>query len=83
MAMHLNIYPHFNKGMQTMKFVNNHPDEFDSEFWPYMLGFAQVVYSFIFEAMNIAILYSRSNIYLTIGSYVTVSIVVDLQAMYY
>ena len=66
-----------------MKYVNNHPNRFDFKNTAYMLGFVQSTFSIIFFVFNSIILFTRANVYFTMISYVTVSIIVDMASFYY
>jgi len=82
-AMHLCIYREFMKGMMIMKYVMNHPDVFHEAYIAYILGFIQLLFCFTFEFINMVILFSKGNVYLTIVSYLTVTLLVDLSSIYY
>lgn len=81
-ALHINIYPEFASGMQIMKYVNNHPFNFDRPRLAFVLGFIQMVFAFIFEFCNIIILFSRATVFQTIASFVTLDVLFRLQTMY-
>jgi len=81
-ALHVNIFPEFASGMSIMKYVNNHPFNFDMDKLAFTLGFLQMVFAFVFELCNIIILFSRINVFLTIASFVTLDVLFRLQTMY-
>ena len=68
--------------MSIMKYVNNHPFNFDMDKLAFTLGFLQMVFAFVFELCNIIILFSRINVFLTIASFVTLDVLFRLQTMY-
>lgn len=82
-AMHLCIYREFMKGQSIMKYVMNHEDVFHEAYIAYILGFIQLLFCFTFEFINMVILFSKGNVYLTIVSYLTVTLLVDLSSIYY
>jgi len=82
-AMHLNILPVLSSGFGIMKYVCNHPDNFDYYMICYTLGFIQLVFSLLFEGLNVIILFSKASVYFTLGCYFTLSILIYLQKMYY
>lgn len=81
-AMHLEICTYFVGGMTIMKFVTNHPEEFDQPEVSYLLGTFQVINCLIFEVCNVFILFSRNNVYFTLGCYITVGLILNLSKMY-
>ena len=82
-AMHLTILPNFRNGMAIMKYVNNHESRFDFPRFAYLLGLTQTLFAYVFTAYNVLILFTRVNVYFTMVSYVTVSILVDMASFYY
>lgn len=82
-AMHLCIYREFMKGQFIMKYVMNHETVFYQAYIPYALGLIQLLFCFTFEFINMVILFSKGNVYLTIVSYLTVTLLVDLSSIYY
>jgi len=82
-AVHLNIYPVLNCGFRIMKFVNNHPHLFDQDLLCFLLGLIMLLFSVVFEFLNIVLLFSKASVYLTLGSYFALSIIIYLQKMYY
>jgi len=66
-----------------MKYVMNHEDVFHEAYIAYILGFIQLLFCFTFEFINMVILFSKGNVYLTIVSYLTVTLLVDLSSIYY
>jgi len=77
-AMHLNIYHLYCNSMAIMKYVNNHPFKFDQDTIAYSLGFVMVIFSFVFEGINIVILFSRPIVYNTIGTYFTLKVLIKM-----
>jgi hypothetical protein len=82
-AMHLNIYPLYANSMGIMKYVNNHPKKFDQDAIAYGLGLTLLSFSFVFEACNVTVLFSRTSVYFTIGAYITLEVLIMLQVFYY
>jgi len=82
-AVHLNISPVIQQGLDIIRYVNNHPEKFDQPWICYFLGLTILSFSFLFEYLNILNLYSKSSVYYTLGSYFSMSIIVYLQKMYY
>jgi len=82
-AMHLFIFPKFTNALDIMKYVNNHPSRFDYPNTVFWLAFFQCMSNYVFEVMNSMILFSRVNVYFTIVSFVTVTLLADLGSMYY
>ena len=83
MATHLKIFPIYNESMVIMKYVNNHPTKFDKDILSITLAFVVLMFSFVFELLNLVVLFSRVNVYFAIGSFVTLSVLVDLQKFYF
>ena len=82
-AMHLTILPSFRNGMAIMKYVNNHESRFDFPKSAYLMGLTQTLFAFVFTGYNTLILFTRVNVYFSMISYVTVSILVDMSGFYY
>jgi len=82
-AMHLCIYREFMKGQSIMKYVMNHEENFHEAYIAFILGFIQLLFCFTFEFINMVILFSKPNVYLTIVSYLTVTLLVDISSIYY
>jgi hypothetical protein len=61
----------------------NHEDSFYQPVIGFMLGVFQLCFCFTFETINMIILFSKSNVYLTIVSYLTVNLLVELNRIYY
>ena len=66
-----------------MKFVTNHEEKFHQPYIPFTIGLMQVMFCFIFEFINMTILFSKANVYFTVGSYLTVSLLISLSDIYY
>ena len=47
------------------------------------MGLIHLTFCFTFEFINMVILFSKPNVYLTIVSYITVNLLVDLSKIYY
>ena len=47
------------------------------------MGLIQLVFCFVFEFINMIILFAKPDVYLTIISYITVSLLTDLSKIYY
>ena len=77
-AMHLNIYHLYSNSMAIMKYVNNHPYKFDQETIAFILGFVMLVFSMIFESINIVMMFSRKDVYKTIGTYFTLKVLIKI-----
>jgi Flp pilus assembly protein protease CpaA len=82
-AMHLNILPVLSSGFGIMKYVANHPGNFDFYWICYTLGFIQLAFSMLFEVLNVIQLFYKGSVYYSLGCYFSMSILIYLQKMYY
>ena len=60
-AVHLNIYPVLSQGFEIMRFVNNHPNLFDKDLFCFFLGLVILLFSLVFEFLNIIILFCTAS----------------------
>ena len=77
-AIHLYVYPNFLVGLDIMKYVNNHSSKFDAPLTSYLLGLFFLIQSFFYEFSIVFILFSRTDVYLTLGAYLSVMVLVQL-----
>jgi hypothetical protein len=82
-AMHLSIYREFQQGQLVIKYVMNHENMFYQPYVPLIMGLTQVIFCFIFEFINMIILFSKTNTFATVGSYLTVGLLIGLSKIYY
>jgi hypothetical protein len=82
-AMHLSIYREFQQGQLVIKYVMNHENMFYQPYIPLIMGLTQVIFCFIFEFINMIILFSKTNTFATVGSYLTVGLLIGLSKIYY
>jgi hypothetical protein len=82
-AMHLSIYREFQQGQLVIKYVMNHEKMFYQPYVPLIMGLVQVLFCFIFEFINMVILFSKTNVFGTVGSYLTVGLLINLSKIYY
>ena len=82
-AMHLSIYREFQFGQNIMKFVNNHEEKFHQPYIPFTIGLTLTIFCFVFEFINMTILFSKPNVFFTVGSYLTVGLLISLSEIYY
>ena len=75
-ALHLYVYPNFVVGLDIMKYVNNHSFEFDAPFTAYVLGLFFLIQAFLYEFSIVFILFSRTDVYSTLGAYLSVTVLV-------
>jgi len=61
----------------------NHEKNFLEPGIVYTLGVCQLLFCFIFETINMIVLFSKTNVYLTLVSYLTVTLLKDLSSIYY
>lgn len=47
------------------------------------MGVTNVLFCFIFEFINMIILFSKTNVFATVGSYLTVTLLINLSKIYY
>ena len=82
-VMHLYITPWFTNGFSIMKFVSNHPKLFDFPIVVFFLGWGQVICAILFEIINTIVLINRPDVYSCIAIYVTITVLIELQWMYF
>ena len=94
LMMHLNVEPDVRNGIQLMKYVVNHPQNFrfsqtdDGKLIPtalvipFFLGFAQTVIAGIIEVLVVVYLTSLSDLLAIIMKFVTLAAIVKFDDMY-
>ena len=82
-VMHIYLTPFFTNGFSIMKYVHNHPKNFDFPIVVYFLGWGQVVCAIMAEIVNIIILINRDTVYLCIAIFVALTALIELQWMYF
>ena len=82
-VVHMLTYRFFKNGLYIMKFVNNHPEEFESPQICFMLGFLQFFGSVLLEFINMIILFTKATVFLTITAYGTQYAVITLMQVYF
>jgi len=73
-AMHLLIFHEFAPAMRIMKYTIYHQQQMTQPQMAIFLAIVQMFSCFLFEVINVQILFSRSNVYFTISSYITVDL---------
>ena len=81
--MHLLVYSDFESGMKVMKYVIYHPNKFSHPDWVFAVSVLSLFTSFIFEAINLLILFSKGTVYLTIIAYITVDVLKGFTIFYF
>ena len=82
-TMHLVIYAYITNGLNIMKFVNNHPQDFNLPAFCYLMGAFQVLICLHMEFMNILILYSKTDESEVVECYVTQLAVISMSGLYF
>jgi hypothetical protein len=72
--MHLMIVQEFMDHLRLLKYLVYHPHQMQRPAIATFLLFIQLTVNFMFEFINIQILFSRATVFFTIGSYVTVDL---------
>jgi len=82
-AMHLLIFQEFTPALKIMKYTIYHPHNMAQPGMAIFLSIMQMVGCFLFELINIQILFSRANVYFTISSYITVDLLKGFGKFYF
>jgi hypothetical protein len=69
------IVQEFMPALRLLKYINYHYDDLYQPYLVIAIVFLQIIICFIYEFINIQILFSRSNVLFTIGSYITVDLI--------
>ena len=78
----MGILPHFTSGLSLIKYINNHPEQFDYPKLAWGLGFINTINTIIFEYCNFLVLFTRGAIIWTIGTYIAVGIIINFNKMH-
>ena len=84
-ALHFCLYPEVARGMELMKFANNHPEKFvpsGSEI-SYMIAFIQVFTALIAEGINITLLTNQHTVDHCIIHFVALEVIMEVPSLYY
>ena len=84
-ALHFCLYPEVAKGMELMKFANNHPELFvngGSEI-SYCIAFIQVFTALVAEAINIVLLSNQHTVDHCIIHFVALEVIMEVSSLYY
>jgi len=84
-ALHFCLYPEVAKGMELMKFANNHPELFvpgGSEI-SYFIACIQVFCSVLAEVINITLLTNQHTVDHCIIHFVALEVIMEVSSLYY
>ena len=84
-ALHFVLCPEVAKGMELMKFANNHPDEFvqyGSEI-SYMIGFIQGSIALAAEIICVTLLVNQSKVDECIIYFISLKVLIEVSAFYF
>jgi hypothetical protein len=84
-ALHFCLYPEVAKGMELMKFCNNHPELFvagGSEI-SFFIAFIQVFTAILAEAINITLLTNQHTVDHCIIHFVALEVIMEVSSLYY
>jgi H+/Cl- antiporter ClcA len=82
-AMHFFTLRYFNQAQKLFKYVNNHSNDFKYNNLIYILGMVEGLFALILELTNIIVLYSKKSVTFALGSYITSTIIAELNRMYF
>jgi hypothetical protein len=82
-AQHLHIMPWFEQSLIIIKFVANHPGDFDKSYVAFMIGFIQFCLCPIFLTINSIGFMHRENPHAVIFNYFTSVIIVEMPSKYF
>mmetsp|Transcript_31940 Transcript_31940/g.43214 ORF Transcript_31940/g.43214 Transcript_31940/m.43214 type:complete len:151 (+) Transcript_31940:1367-1819(+) len=77
MMLHLQLQDELKQGLQIMKFTNNHPEQFQNWWIPFILGFMQSQMVTIIEVVNLINICANNNIMDIVMNYVALAVVAD------
>lgn len=77
------LYPEVKKGMQIMKYCNNHEHLFQEAYMPFLIGFMQYFTSLFATVVNVYMLAYQHTIEHCIIHFVALEVVVELPKIYF
>ena len=82
-ALHVMLYPEVKKGMQIMKYSNNHEHLFRESYMPFLIGFMQYSTAVLATLVNMYLLAYQKKIEKCIIYFVALEVVVELPRIYF
>ena len=83
MASHFHICPWFDRSLTIMKYVSNHPNQFDMPWLAFSIGLFEFLLLPIYLVVNSLGFMHRENPHFVIWTYLSVAILADFPALYY
>lgn len=81
-ALHMWLYPHFVRGMQLMKYVNNHSEYFDLPAIPFLITLINMLIVLAAEVLNLYLLLHQTNVELSIIHFVALEVIIEIPHFY-
>lgn len=81
-ALHMWLYPHVIRGMQLMKYINNHQNDFEFAFIPFTITYVNMIIILLAEVLNIYLLLVQMNIEYCIIHFVALEVIVEIPHFY-
>ena len=82
-CMHMQIFREFINGQNILRFLITHKANFHNSGILYFLGISRMLFCFLYEYINMFILFSRETVYLTMVSFFTVNLLINISMFYY
>ena len=82
MMLHLQLQDEFKEGNQIMKYVNNHPERFQSWLVPFVLGFMQSSMIVLIEVVNLVNICAQIEVMDIVMNYVALAVVADFDDIF-
>lgn len=81
--MHMQIFREFINGQSILKFLLTHKKVFHNNGLLFLLGLSRMLFCFLYEFINLFILFSRETVYLTMVSFFTVNLLINISTIYF